>query len=97
PRLGSEFVVHLPTVAAVDVSREAEGARGTHGDDNPLRVLVVDDNRDAANSLATMLELMGHETRVAFDGLAALDVAAEFHPDIALLDIGMPKLNGYDT
>ena len=61
------------------------------------RVLVVDDNRDAASSLAMMLTIMGYETRTARDGLEALDVAAEFHPRVILLDIGMPRLNGYDA
>jgi DNA-binding response OmpR family regulator len=61
------------------------------------RLLIVDDNRDTAESLSMLLELMGHEVRTAHDGLAAIDVAAEFHPDAVLLDIGLPKLNGYDT
>jgi CheY-like chemotaxis protein len=60
------------------------------------RILVVDDNRDAAASLAMMLSLLGHDTRTAYSGLVALDVAAAFRPDVVLLNIGMPKLNGYD-
>ena len=62
-----------------------------------MRILVVDDNRDAAESLAMMLSLMGNESKTAYDGLEALEVAATFRPDLILLDIGMPKLNGYDT
>jgi CheY-like chemotaxis protein len=58
---------------------------------------VVDDNADAAATLATMLELMGHEVRTAHDGLEGVEAAAEFRPDMILLDIGMPKLNGYDA
>src|SRR5262249_6953986 len=58
---------------------------------------VVDDNRDAAATLAMMLSLLGHDTRAAHDGLEALDVVAAFRPDVVLLDIGMPKLNGYDA
>ena len=58
---------------------------------------MVDDNRDSAMSLAMMLKLMGNEARTAHDGLEALDVAAAFRPDLVLLDIGMPSLNGYDT
>jgi CheY-like chemotaxis protein len=61
------------------------------------RVLVVDDNQDAADTLALLLELMGHQTRTAHDGLAALDAAAAFAPDVVLLDIGLPKMNGYDV
>ena len=57
----------------------------------------MDDNGDSAISLAMMLRLMGNETRTAHDGLEALDVAAAFRPDVVLLDIGMPRLNGYDT
>ncbi len=59
------------------------------------RVLVVDDNRDSANSLSLLLELDGHEVRRAYDGLEALDIAEEFRPEITLLDIGMPRLDGY--
>ena len=56
---------------------------------------MVDDNEDAANSLAMLLEVMGHETRVAYDGLAAVEAAMEFRPQLMLLDIGLPKLDGY--
>jgi CheY-like chemotaxis protein len=61
------------------------------------RVLVVDDNHDAADTLALLLELMGHEVRTAHDGLKALDVAEELRPDVVLLDIGLPQLNGYEV
>lgn len=61
-----------------------------------LRILVVDDNEDAANSLATLLEVMGHEVRTAYDGPEALVAAEEFLPAVALLDIGLPRLSGYD-
>jgi CheY-like chemotaxis protein len=65
------------------------------GEHAPLRVLVVDDNADAAELLAELLAAMGHETRVAFDGAAALDAAITFAPDVALLDIGLPAMDGY--
>jgi CheY-like chemotaxis protein len=61
------------------------------------RVLVVDDNRDSATSLCMMLELMGSEARAAFDGMSAVETAAEFRPDIILLDIGMPGMDGYEV
>lgn len=61
------------------------------------RVLVADDNTDAAESLSEVLRLLGHDVRVAYDGQQALHVAAEFRPEVVLLDIGMPKLNGYET
>jgi CheY-like chemotaxis protein len=62
----------------------------------PRRILVVDDNRDAADSLALLLRLAGQEVRVAYDGPAALAVAAEFRPALAFLDIGMPGMDGYE-
>ena len=60
-----------------------------------LRILVVDDNEDGADSLGQMLELLGNEVRVAHDGLAAIEAAEQFRPQAILLDIGMPKLDGY--
>ena len=62
-----------------------------------LRVLVADDNSDAATSLGMLLEIIGHEVRVVNDGLEAVEAAALFQPDVILLDIGMPKLNGYEA
>ena len=62
-----------------------------------FRILVVDDNHDSALSLAMMLSIMGHETRTSHDGEAALTIAESFLPDVVLLDIGLPKLNGYEV
>jgi CheY-like chemotaxis protein len=62
-----------------------------------LRILVVDDNVDAAESLALILRLRGHEVRTADRGLASIEIGAEFHPQVIILDLGMPGLNGYDT
>lgn len=62
-----------------------------------LRVLIVDDSRDGADSLAMILDLMGNETRTAYDGEEAVAAADEFRPEVILLDIGLPKLNGYET
>lgn len=93
---GSEFVVRLPVSTKASLDRRSDP-------NVPLmpstrrRILIVDDNRDAANSLAMMLKLMGNETLTAHDGLQALDLGETFRPDVALLDIGMPRLNGYDT
>ena len=60
------------------------------------RVLVVDDNEDAADSLATLLDVMGYEVRVAYDGPEAIEAADAFRPEVGLLDIGLPQLSGYD-
>lgn len=94
--LGSEFTVRLPAIAtpepAVAPKPKLKQPQGPG-----RRILVVDDNRDAAVSLALMLKIMGHETQTAHDGLEAIDVAQKFLPELMLLDIGMPKLNGYDT
>src|SRR5436189_3033405 len=61
------------------------------------RILVVDDNRDAANTLARLLSVLGHEARVAYGGSEALEIATEFPFDMAFIDIGMPDPNGYET
>ena len=100
PGKGSEFVVRLPAAsrgrAAEGRSRAAEGrAERSHGPQR--RILVVDDNRDAAESLAMMLRIMGHEVRIAHDGAAAVAAAAEFRPELVLMDLGMPVLDGYEA
>jgi DNA-binding response OmpR family regulator len=61
------------------------------------RVRVIDDNRGSAESLAILIQLAGHETRVAYDGFTAVEAAATFGPEMVLLDIGLPDLNGFDT
>jgi CheY-like chemotaxis protein len=94
---GSEFVVRLPVVVG------ASGPPAPADKDEPaapkssLRILIVDDNRDAADSLVLLLRLMGNDTRTAYDGQEGVDVAGEFRPDVVLLDIGLPKLNGYQA
>jgi len=97
PGQGSEFVVRFPLVEAdaVEPARprpaEAEKAR------RRLRVLVVDDNRDAVESMALLLGIWGHEVTTAAEGGTALDLANRLHPDVVLLDIGLPGLNGYEV
>ena len=66
-------------------------------DGSPLRILVVDDHRDSAISLALVLRMMGHAVHVAYDGLQAIEVAEKCRPDAILLDLSLPKLNGFDT
>ncbi|HEX4144796.1 MAG TPA: response regulator [Pirellulales bacterium] len=94
---GSEFVVRMPTVAAREPEAQELPAHPAANNATTLRILVVDDNEDGANSLGQMLEMMGNEVQVAHDGLAAIEAAAVFRPQMILLDIGMPKLDGYDT
>lgn len=93
---GSTFVVRLPIVEIQDTppSLKAPDRRTWKPS---RRILVADDNTDAADSLARMLQMMGHEVRTARDGAEAIDIADAFKPDLVLLDIGMPRLNGYEA
>jgi PAS domain S-box-containing protein len=94
---GSEFVVRLPMAAP----RPPDGERGrpseTPARAGARRVLVVDDNRDAAESLARLLRLRGHEVRVAHDGVQAMALATALQPELILLDLGMPGLDGFEV
>jgi PAS domain S-box-containing protein len=96
PGRGSEFIVHLPrrTVGAPRPGAELSTPRA---DAIRRRVLIADDNRDAADSLAMLLRLEGHEVTVVHDGREALAAFASQQPEIVLLDIGMPGLNGYQV
>jgi PAS domain S-box-containing protein len=97
PGKGSEFTVHLP-IGDVPVEAPPLPSRGdTMGHVHKCRILVVDDLRDAADGTAILFQTMGHETRTAYDGLEAVQTAAELRPNIVLLDIGLPKMNGYDV
>ncbi len=71
--------------------------RSLAGTGNAFRILVVDDNVDSAISMAMLLRMSGNETRIAHDGEAALQMADSFKPDLVLLDIGLPKLDGYEV
>jgi two-component system CheB/CheR fusion protein len=93
---GSEFIVRLPCLP----QRESPPAgQPTHASGQPgtRRVLVVDDNVDGAESVAMLLEHAGHAVRTARDGTEALAVTGEFRPDIVLLDIGLPGMDGYEV
>jgi PAS domain S-box-containing protein len=92
---GSEFFVRLPVVLT-DMARDERTAE-LSTPSSRRRILVVDDNRDSAISLGMMLQLMGNEVRTAHDGLEAVRMAEVFNPDVVLLDIGLPKLNGYEA
>jgi PAS domain S-box-containing protein len=97
PGKGSEFIVRLPVVDGVSRPQAAGGEEDQTIVKSSLRILIVDDNRDGADSLAMMLRVMGNDTRTAYDGQEGVDVAEEFRPDVLLLDIGLPKLNGYEA
>jgi CheY-like chemotaxis protein len=94
--LGSEFIVRLPIAAETD-SPTAQATTTEPAATPPLRILIVDDNRDSADMLATLLKSSGHETCTANDGLAAVDAAANLQPDVIFMDIGLPVLNGYEA
>jgi CheY-like chemotaxis protein len=100
PGRGSEFIVRLPLAVstAKPSGRELEtSSKPLPGGGPPARVLVVDDNEDAASSLATLLRVVGHEVWTAHDGLEGLRMAREHCPDVVLLDLGMPRLNGFEV
>jgi CheY-like chemotaxis protein len=93
---GSEFIVRLPTIA--EPAEPAEpGPAAPVALLSGHRVLVVDDNVDAADSLAVVLKLAGNEVHTRYDGIEAVSAAAELQPDVVLLDIGMPGLDGYEA
>jgi CheY-like chemotaxis protein len=92
---GSEFTVTLPLAANAVASASPAVSRAAAG--NPHRILVVDDNVDAASSLATLLQMSGHEVAVAHDGPDALRIAAAEPPDAVLLDLGLPQMDGYQV
>ncbi|MCX7200723.1 MAG: ATP-binding protein, partial [Burkholderiales bacterium] len=93
---GAEFVVRMKRLAELSAPPKVSLA-AQPPESAPLRILVVDDNADAADSMAFLLELDGHEARIAGDGLHAVDEAAHWTPDVVLLDIGVPKLDGYEV
>jgi two-component system CheB/CheR fusion protein len=96
---GSEFVIRLPLLQD---GASPDGIDGVAPGLAPAippgrRILVVDDSRDSASSLAILLGAMGNEVKVAGDGYAALELATAFRPDVVLLDIGMPGMSGYEV
>ena len=96
PGLGSEFLIRLPAISEPLLA----GTRPAHQpptQTSPRRVLVVDDNIDAAEMLAHALRYSGHEVREEHDGFSALVAAADFNPDVVLLDLGLPEMDGFEV
>jgi PAS domain S-box-containing protein len=100
PGRGSEFIITLPLADSVAELPEPDRAKPVAtlpvAPVNARRILIVDDNDDAAQSAAELLAELGHEVRVAHDGPSALDLASRFHPEVCLLDIGLPVMDGYE-
>jgi signal transduction histidine kinase/CheY-like chemotaxis protein len=95
---GSEFIVHLPMAASVvHRAEQAQPPVVVSAAKSGLRILVADDNVDAADSIAELLEDMGHDVSMVHDGKAAVETTAVFRPHLAFVDIGMPELNGYEV
>jgi signal transduction histidine kinase len=98
PGRGSEFTVRLPVMASpLAVLSKLNKEPGEVPEIEPRRILVADDNHDAAEALSLQLQLAGHDVRTAHDGLEALAMATTFDPDVVLLDLGMPKMDGYEA
>ncbi len=94
---GSEFVVRLPLLAELRSEGCEPGGSGRLVESSARRILVVDDNVDAADSLAVLLRLLGNDVRTAPDGPAALEAARAYRPDVVLLDLGLPRMSGYEV
>jgi signal transduction histidine kinase len=97
PGKGSEFVVRLPQETSSRAAVPSAAQAASPMIRAPTRILVVDDNRDAADSLGTLLAILGADVRVEHDGPAALDVFSAYHPEVVFLDVGMPGMDGYEV
>jgi CheY-like chemotaxis protein len=96
PGQGATFTLRIPRLPDENATTVVP-LHGGAGELTGLRIMVVDDNRDAAETLAAALRLQGHSVSVAHDGAGALELAAELHADVVLLDIGMPLMDGYEV
>jgi hypothetical protein len=96
---GSEFVVRLPVLSLKEALAPVATGSGIPqpGASRPLRILVVDDNRDAAETMAMLVEAIGHQAHMAHEGCSAADEARRYKPDLVLLDIGLPGMNGFEV
>ena len=94
---GAEFIVRIPTAEPPPMVSASRADERLDPATRRCRVLIADDNVDAAESMGMMLEMLGNEVRTVYDGMQAFKLAGEFEPDLVLLDIGMPLMNGYET
>jgi CheY-like chemotaxis protein len=94
PGEGSEFIVRLPILSQPTFAAQPAPSSAV---EMQRRILIVDDNRDSADSLAMLLELTGNKTYMAHDGIAAIEAIEKHRPEFVLLDIGLPKLDGYEV
>jgi CheY-like chemotaxis protein len=100
PGNGSTFTVRLPLAPATTATHDEPLILPAEGDGPPprgLRVMVVDDNRDSADSLRMLLGALGNDAKTAYDGQRALELAADLRPELIVLDIGLPSMSGYDV
>jgi signal transduction histidine kinase/ActR/RegA family two-component response regulator len=97
PGLGSEFTVRLPLLSAAPADAGSPASAAACASGARRRILVADDNHDAADSMALLLAALGHEVEAVYDGVDALDAARRMRPDVMIVDIGMPRMNGYDV
>jgi two-component system CheB/CheR fusion protein len=93
---GSEFIVCLPMVAGVEAALPVTAPVASHKTPE-RRILVIEDNVDVANTTQMLLELQGHEVQIAFDGLSGIEAVQKFKPEVILLDIGLPGMDGYEV
>jgi CheY-like chemotaxis protein len=99
PGQGSEFIIRLPALieSKLAAGNNPAGQKKKASTPSALRILVVDDNRDAAATLSMLLRIIGNEVRTAYNGLEGFTLASEFRPQVVLLDLGLPGMNGYQV
>ncbi|MGH7987441.1 MAG: chemotaxis protein CheB, partial [Candidatus Binataceae bacterium] len=97
---GSEFIIRLPSIPAPNLTQgimSSDGAAAEAPTPANKKVVIIDDNRDGADALAFLLESDGYDVRIAYDGPAGIGIANEFKPEIAIIDIGLPEMDGYEV
>jgi CheY-like chemotaxis protein/anti-sigma regulatory factor (Ser/Thr protein kinase) len=95
--LGSRFTVRLPVLSEAFFGQDNQGESVQEENSSKRRVVVADDNKAAADGLSLVMDQLGHEVRTAYDGSQAVEIAAEFRPDLILMDLSMPGMDGYEA